>query len=185
MVTLADRVKVTTSSTGTGSVSLGSAQSGYQTFADAGISDGDTVRYTIEDGSAWEIGTGTYTHFNTIMSRTLIDSSTGSLLNLSGSATVFLTVASSDLQELLDFATEFTLPTTDGSAQQILQTDGNGALTFTTPSSGGFEPINIADNEIQQSQTVSASQNAISVGPVSLATGVTITVASGARYVVL
>jgi len=97
MVKFADRVSVSTSSTGTGTLTLGSARSGYQTFADGGISNGDTVRYVIEDGTAWEIGQGTYTHSGTTLSRTLSSSSTGSLLNLSGSAYVFISPSAADL----------------------------------------------------------------------------------------
>ena len=97
MVKFADRVSVSTSTTGTGTITLGSARSGYQTFADGGISNGDEVRYVIEDGTAWEIGTGTYTHSGTTLTRTLSSSSTGSLLNLSGSAYLFISPSAADL----------------------------------------------------------------------------------------
>jgi hypothetical protein len=98
MVTLVNRAKMSTATTGTGTITLGSAVAGFQTFADAGVANAETVRYTIEDGAAFEIGTGTYTSSGTTLSRTLIESSTGSLLNLSGSAIVYVTAAAQDLQ---------------------------------------------------------------------------------------
>jgi len=97
MVTLVNRAKVGTSTTGTGTITLGSAESGYQTFADAGVVDADVVRYVIEDGTNWEIGTGTYTASGTTLSRTLGESSTGSLLSLTGAAVVFVGAAAEDL----------------------------------------------------------------------------------------
>ena len=96
---LANRAYVLTATTGTGSITLGSAVTGYQTFSAAGITDGSTVRYTIEDGSNWEIGTGTISNSVGTMARSVTESSSGgSLLTLSGSALVFLTSTSVDMQ---------------------------------------------------------------------------------------
>lgn len=98
MVTLANRAKVSTASTGAGSpITLGTAVSGFQTFADAGVVNSDVVRYTIEDGDAWEIGSGTYS--GGTLTRVLDESSTGSLLNLSGNAVVYVTAAADDIQQ--------------------------------------------------------------------------------------
>ena len=89
-----DRVKFTTATTGTGTITVGSASSGYQTPAGASIATGTIVNYTIEDGTAWEVGYGVYTVSGTTLTRVLISSSTGSLLNLSGSAVCFISATS-------------------------------------------------------------------------------------------
>lgn len=101
MPTFLNRAKMTTSTTGTGTITLGSASSGFQSFVAAGAVDGDIIRYVIEDGTAWEIGTGTYTATGTTLSRTLSSSSTGSLLTLTGSALVYISVLAEDLDALV------------------------------------------------------------------------------------
>lgn len=98
MVTLVNRAKMSTSTTGTGTITLGSAETGYQSFADAGVADSDVVRYVIEDGDDWEIGSGTYTASGTTLTRTVDESSNAdAALNLTGSAVVFITAAAEDV----------------------------------------------------------------------------------------
>lgn len=102
MVTLVNRAKMSTPTTGTGTLTLGTAETGFQSFADAGVADTNVVRYVLEEGSDFEIGTGTYTASGTTLSRTLIESSTGFLLSLTGQGVVFLTAVASDLQTAAD-----------------------------------------------------------------------------------
>lgn len=99
MPVLANRARMSTATTGTGTITLGSATPGFQSFAAAGITDGQSVRYVIEDGNNWEIGTGTYTASGTTLSRTPSESSSaGSAINLSGAAVVFLSAGKEELQ---------------------------------------------------------------------------------------
>ena len=131
MTKLVNRAKMTTATTGTGAISLSGAVDGYQTFADAGVVNSDVVRYVIEDGDAWEIGLGTYSAGT--LTRGSIESSNSDLaLSLTGNAVVYVSAAAADLQELVDFADNFVLPTADGSTGQVLTTNGAGTLTFST-----------------------------------------------------
>ena len=104
MAKFADRVKVSTSTTGTGTtISLGSAESGFQVVPTS--LNGHTLRYVIEEGSAWEVGTAVYGSSGpSLTSRTLTSSSTGSLLDLgsysSGNTKVFISASADDLDLL-------------------------------------------------------------------------------------
>lgn len=90
-----NRIAVGTSTTGTGTVTLGSAVSdAFMTFAEGGITDGATVTYLLTEGNDFEIGVGTYTASGTTLSRdTVIDSKIGGTagttkMTLGGSAEV-------------------------------------------------------------------------------------------------
>ena len=101
MVTLVNRAKMTTATTGTGTITLGTAEAGYQTFADAGVVDTDVVRYVIEDGTDWEIGTGTYSA-GTLTRAVSESSNADAALNLTGSAVVYVSATAADFTQSID-----------------------------------------------------------------------------------
>lgn len=78
-------------------------------------------------------------------------------------------------------------PTADGSANQVLKTDGSGNLSFADDNAGssGLSPVNTHSQTISSNTTIAATDNGFSVGPVSIASGVTLTISSGARYAVI
>lgn len=92
-MSLHNLARVTSATTGTGTLTLGSAVSGFLTFALAGVVDGEVVTYSIRDGSDSEIGIGTYTASGTTLSRDTVYNSTnsGAKINCSGSQEVFIT----------------------------------------------------------------------------------------------
>ncbi len=110
MVKLVNRAKMTTATTGTGTITLGSAVDGFQTFAAAGVANGDTVRYCIEDGtSSFELGSGVYTASGTTLTRVVSESSNSdNAINLSGDAIVFITAIAADIQPTTFTTTVFT-----------------------------------------------------------------------------
>ena len=148
---LADRVKETTTSTGTTAVTLLGAATGFQSFS--AIGNANVTYYTIagQTGSEWEVGIGTYTLSTTSLSRdtVLASSNSGSLVNFSaGTKDVFVTYPAGR-------------------------------------SISGGEGYTENDTTIDVSSTINTGRNAVSAGPITLASGITVTVPSGSRWVVL
>jgi hypothetical protein len=146
-----DRVKVTTATTGTGTLTLGSAAVGFQDFSVIG--DGNTTYYTIVDSGAgtWEVGIGTYTASGTTLARTVVleSSNSGNLVNFgAGDKDVFVTYP---------------------AERAVI---------------GGMGYIENAAL-ITQSSTINAGNNAISGGPVTVDSGVSVTVPSGSIWTIV
>jgi len=126
---------MTVASGGAGDITLGTAVAGYQTFADAGISDTDILRYTIEDGDDWEIGTGVYTASGTTLVRTVTESSNSdAAITCSADAVIFVTMAAEDFTGNVE--PRFTTPP---AASLSLASDGSSVtLTGLAVDEGGF-----------------------------------------------
>ena len=134
---LADRVKETSSTTGTGSFTLGGASTGFQSF-DSAIGNANTTYYVIENTSAgeWETGLGTFTSPSTLARTTVTSSSnSGSPVNFSsGSKTVFVDMsATKGPAGVLGVANGGTgVATSTGSGSVVLST----SPTLVTPALG-------------------------------------------------
>lgn len=159
MAKLFNRVKVSTSTSGTGTITLGAAATGFQTFASGGVANGDTVGYVIEDNNGnVEFGTGTYTSSGTTLSRTVTQSCISGTwgttkLTLSGTATVFITALAADLVSATGAANDRVFWEND--------------ITITTD------------------YTITTSKNAGTFGPVTINSGATVTVPSGSVWTIV
>ena len=152
-IVLKDRVKETTTTTGTGTITLAGAVSGFQSFA--AIGNGNETFYTIAGGGEWEVGIGTYTSSGTTLSRdTVLESSnSGSLVNFSaGTKDVFVT-----------YPAERTI----------------------TGGGGGIGALVVNATTVTENYTIATGTNAQSVGPITVASGKSVTISSGQRWLVV
>lgn len=146
MAVLANRARMTTATTGTGTITLGSAVAGYQTFADAGVADTNVIRYVIEDGTAWEIGTGTYTASGTTLTRTVTESSNAdAAINLSGSAEVFITAVAEDIETLQPILAEGAFVDGDKTKLDGIETGADVTDTANVTAAGALMDSELTD----------------------------------------
>ena len=156
-----DRVQETTTTTGTGTVTLAGAVSGFQTFGVIG--DGNTCYYAITSGTDFEVGLGTYTASGTTLSRdTILESSNaGSAITLSGTSNVFVTYPAEKSAHLDSTDTLY--------APQIVASNG----------------ISLHKNTVSSSFVIPTGYNGFAVGPQTVAAGVALTIPSGSKYLVI
>ena len=132
---LADRVKETTTTTGTSDFALGGAVSGFQTFS-AGVGNSNTTYYAVALGSDFEIGLGTLSSDGLTLARTTVLQSSNSDTKVSfaaGSKDVFVTYPAdkSVLSDSTQTLTNKTL-TSPTLTTPILGTPQSGVLTNAT-----------------------------------------------------
>nr|DAL40979.1 MAG TPA_asm: hypothetical protein [Caudoviricetes sp.] len=102
---LVDLVKINVSNTGSGAITLGSAVEGYR-GRDV-LTNGTVYSYSIQQGSAWEFGRGTYLAESAQIIRSVIDSSDGgTALNLKPNAQIAFTALSADLMPQVQLTEE-------------------------------------------------------------------------------
>jgi hypothetical protein len=135
---LADRVRDTTVTTGTGTVTLsGTAPTGYQNFSVVG--NGNTTYYTINAGSQWEVGIGTYSSTGPTLARnTVLGSSNANALVdfAAGTKDVFVTYPSGRAVTT-DGVETLTNKTINGSNNTITNVSLTTGVTGTLPVANG------------------------------------------------
>ena len=140
---LADRVRQTTTSTGTGTITLDGSVEGFQSFAVIG--NNNTTYYTIAGGAQWEVGIGTY-YGGTLARTTVISSSTGAKLDLAaGTKDVFVTLPSSvAVTSGTDVTfTKVTSPTVQATNSGGLALKNSAGTTQMSMGAGGGDNISL------------------------------------------
>lgn len=133
MAKFADRVKVgNTTAANAGSattLTLGSAEAGYQAVPSS--LNGETIRYVIEEGNTWEIGTGTYTHSGTTLTRSVTSSSnSNNAIAVTTNSKVFIAPIVDDLQFVQVYSSTSDLPSASSNHGRITHVHGEGAMYF-------------------------------------------------------
>jgi hypothetical protein len=158
-----DRVKETSTTSGTGTLTLAGASTGFQTFSSA-IGNGNTTYYSISDATAgtWEVGLGTVGAGTLARTTILASSNAGSAVNFAAnSKDVFCTYPAS---------------------KAVFQDTLGDSYSPQFAASNGI----IANNKtIGTSYTIPSGYSAMSAGAITVSSGVTVTVPSGSRWVVL
>lgn len=173
---LADRVRQSTSTTGTGTITLSGSLSGFQTFSVIG--DGNTTYYTLTDvGSGdWEVGVGTYTASGTTLSRdaVLASSNGNALVDFgAGSKDVFVTYP----------AGKAVYEAVDGSVTVPAALTAGGLVTGDNFNNTDVFYYNA--RTISVDKTIAGTENAMSVGPIIIADTITVTIADGGEWVIV
>ena len=157
-----DRVQETTNTTGTGTFTLAGAVSGFQAFSVIG--DGNTTYYAIVGGTEWEVGLGTYTSSGTTLARdTILESSNGgTAVNFSaGTKNVFVTYP----------------------AEEAVYQDASGDAY--APQFAASNGLNVNNGTIGTTYTFPTGYNSVEAGDITLSGGVTVTVPSTSRWVIV
>ena len=125
---IANRVKETTTTAGTGTVTLLGASTGFQSFAVIG--DTNTTYYTIasQTGNEWEVGIGTYSTSCTTLARTTV------LANSSATQPSALNFSAGTKDVFVTYPSEYSVAATNvGTSGQLLTSNGTGvAPTYQT-----------------------------------------------------
>jgi hypothetical protein len=179
---IADRVRQSTATTGTGTLTLSGSLLGFQTFSVIG--DGNTTYYTIVDSNdgAWEVGIGTYTASGTTLSRdTVLDSSNaGSAVDFAvGTKDVFVTYPA-DKAVYEEANGDVALP---ADLSVVGAVDAGGLVTGDNFNNTDVFYYNA--RTITVDKTIAGTENAMSVGPITIDDGVTVTVADGGEWTIV
>jgi hypothetical protein len=160
-LTISDRIKETSNTTGTGTYTLAGAVTGFETFT-ANLSNSDTTYYCCTDNTDFEVGLGTFTTSGTTLARTTILASSNSNNAVSwgaGTRTLFCTLPAAKTV-FLDASGNTTIGGVVTIGSQLIMPDVTSAK------------ILVADGTSYQEVAVSGDVTIANTGAVTIGSGV-------------